>query len=57
MVRNWIKIDNPKQFKKEFDGLLNNYEASYQNLQTPARKTKGSAGYDVHTVIGFTLSP
>lgn len=29
----------------------------YENIKLPERKTKGSAGYDFHSPLDFTLSP
>lgn len=51
-----------EQFKKDFKEVCNNYSDEeiveiYDNIKLPKRATKGSAGYDFYTPIGFSLLP
>lgn len=50
------------QFKNDFSGLfpdISEKEISdiYENIILPSRATSGSAGYDFHSPVSFTLSP
>ena len=51
-----------EQFEKDWIdtfgiGNTGNIKNIYDNIQLPTRATKGSAGYDFKSPIGFTLSP
>lgn len=53
-----------EQFKKDFETYMgplyceeHEIERIYENIQLPTRATKGSAGYDFHSPIPFTLKP
>lgn len=52
-----------EQFKKDmlntFEGLFNEEEIKriYDEIKLPQRATKGSAGYDFYSPVGFALTP
>ena len=50
------------QFYKDYTDTFGEYEEEqvkeiYDNIVLPKRATKGSAGYDFHTPVKFTLQP
>lgn len=51
-----------EQFKNDFLGLFPNSDEKdivdiYENIILPSRATTGSAGYDFHSPVSFTLKP
>lgn len=49
-----------EQFKDsfgDFDILLDDIKAIYEEIKLPKRATKGSAGYDFYSTINFSLHP
>lgn len=50
------------QFSKDFSALFTDYDDNavnkiYNDISHPSRATSGSAGYDFHTPVSFTLNP
>ena len=51
-----------EQFTKDIQDCIPGYTESeihkiYEGIKLPARATKGSAGYDFHTPVAFSLGP
>lgn len=46
-----------EQFSKDFEDKIDNLKEVYESFPLPVRKTKGSAGYDIHSLFDFYLLP